>query len=176
MNVILVKERKQVSLKSTHRIRAWATPLTLGAFALSAITGILLFFKINLGLVKPVHEWLSWLLVIGTAFHLFVNWRPSVQYLTRPVGKGILAVFFLLICASLLPLTEGKRKPPFNTITDALLNSPISTVAQVANHTPDETLEILRSSGISAAGQEQTIREIAKVNNKQAMDVLTVIF
>ena len=176
MNVIIAQERKSSHLHNNNRIRTWATPFTIGAFALSATTGILLFFKINLGLVKPVHEWLSWLLVIGTALHLFVNWRPSVQYLSRPVGKGILAVFFLLICASMLPLGEEHKKPPFQSITDAMVHSPLTTVAQVSSHTPTETLELLKSNGVSVDSKEQTIQQIAEANNKQAMEVLAVIF
>ena len=85
--------------KNRH-MHEWATPLTIGAFALSAFTGILLFFKIHLGLIKQAHEWLSWLLVFGTLCHLMVNWRSTVRYFSKPVGRGILFVFF---CSSVPP-------------------------------------------------------------------------
>ena len=68
-------------MKNVSRMRKWATPITIGAFILSAATGIMLFFKLDLGLTKVVHEWLSWLLVAGTIFHVIANWRFMTSYL-----------------------------------------------------------------------------------------------
>lgn len=177
MNDFLVIDKKRTFMKSSSRMHEWATPFAIGAFAMTALTGILLFFKIHLGLVKPVHEWLSWLLVIGTAFHLGVNWRPTVRYFARPVGRGILFVFFVLICASLLPLGGGEnRRHPADSITEALLQAPLSTVVQVAGQTPENTIEMLSARGIHPSSLQQTLQEIAVENNKQAMDVLALIF
>lgn len=175
MHTFLTTNKTPVSRK--NRMREWATPFTIGAFALTALTGVLLFFKVNLGLVKPAHEWLSWLLVIGTIFHLLANWRPSVRYFSRPAGKIIYFVFFLLICASLLPLgEEGKRKHPASSIVEALALAPLSAVAQIANHSPDETIAMLKTQGISLVSRDQTIQEIAEENDRRAMDVLAMIF
>lgn len=177
MKDFFVNDKNRTFFKNSNNIRQWATPFTLGAFALTALTGILLFFKINLGLIKPAHEWLSWLLVIGTVFHLLVNWRPPVRYFTQPLGRGILFVFFLLICASLLPLDGGeKHRHPSTVIAEALLQAPLSTVAQVAKLKPDETIEILRAQGVFLARSEQTLQEIAADNNRRAMDILAMIF
>ncbi len=178
MKDFFMDDQNQTFLKNSNTIRRWATPFTLGAFALTALTGILLFFKINLGLIKPAHEWLSWLLVIGTVFHLLVNWRPTVRHFTQPLGRGILFVFFLLICASLLPLDGGGKhhQHSSNLIVEALLQAPLATVAQVAKLNPDETVEILRAQGIYLARSEQTLQEIAEDNNRRAVDILAMIF
>jgi len=144
---------------------------------LSAVTGIMLFFKVELGLVKPVHEWLSWLLVVGTALHLAVNWRPTVRYISKPVGAGILLVFLLLICVSFAPLGGEKHGGnPFIRITDNLAQAPLSAVAQIANHGDEEVVEILKSKGVRTDGKDQTIREIATQNNKSPVEVLFIIF
>lgn len=164
-------------MKNESKLREWVTPLTIGAFSLSAATGIMLFFKVELSLVKPVHEWLSWLLVIGTALHLAVNWHPTVRYISKPIGAGILLIFLLLICVSFVPLGGGKRGGnPFIRITDNLAQAPLSTVAQVAKHGDQEVMDILKSQGIRAEGKDQTIREIATQNNKSPVEVLFVIF
>jgi len=55
-------------MNDQNKMREWATPVTIGAFGLIALTGVMLFFKVQYGMVKPVHEWLSWLLVIGAVF------------------------------------------------------------------------------------------------------------
>lgn len=70
--------------------------MTIGAFILTAFTGIMLFFKIEPGLVKLVHEWFSWLLVICTILHLIANWRASVRYLSKSPGRVIPISFLLL--------------------------------------------------------------------------------
>lgn len=167
----------QHPLFNNSRLREWATPFTIGAFLLTALTGILLFFKINLGLVKPAHEWLSWLLIIGTAGHLALNWRPLVRSLSRPVGKIIFFVFIVLTCASALPLNEGKkRQHPAVEIADTLAQAPLSAVAQVAHRNREETLSVLSGAGIRLVGGEQTIQEIADDNGRKPLDVLALLF
>lgn len=53
--------------------REWATPLTMGAFGLLAVTGVLMFFHLDTGLNKQAHEWLGWVLLIGVSLHLAAN-------------------------------------------------------------------------------------------------------
>ncbi|EWS63204.1 hypothetical protein Y695_03563 [Hydrogenophaga sp. T4] len=36
--------------------RPWITPLVMGSFALSAVTGVLMFFHLDTGLNKAAHE------------------------------------------------------------------------------------------------------------------------
>lgn len=84
--------------------RQWVTPLLAGSFFLSAATGILLFFKIHLGIIKPVHEWLSWILVIASVLHLILNFAPLRKSLSPRLGKTIAVIFLLLTLCSLLPL------------------------------------------------------------------------
>ncbi|MEN6422183.1 MAG: DUF4405 domain-containing protein [Smithella sp.] len=162
----------------TENLREWATPMTIGAFVLTAATGIMLFFKIELGSVKLVHEWLSWLLVIGTITHLIANWRASVRYLSKPLGKVILISFLLLTCVSFLPLNvEGHNSGhPLKRISDTLIQTSLQEVAQVANHTPEEATDILQSKGIAIDGQDQTISEIATRNRTSPLLVLDAIF
>ncbi|OPX94757.1 MAG: hypothetical protein A4E58_02411 [Syntrophorhabdus sp. PtaB.Bin006] len=163
-------------MKNENRMREWATPVTIGAFALSAVTGIMLFFKVNLGLVKHVHEWLSWLLVVGTVFHLTVNWRSCVRYASKPLGRLILIAFFLLICASLLPMGKRHDGRQFGRISDVLMQNPLWAVAQAADHSPDEAMNILKSKGIHVEGKDQTIRDIATKNDKSTVGILEIIF
>lgn len=177
MNEFLVIEPKRSFMKNSSRMHEWATPFAIGAFALTALTGILLFFKIHLGLVKPVHEWLSWLLIIGTAFHLGVNWRPTVRYFTRPIGRAILLVFFVLICASLLPVGgDDDHRHNAEVVTQALLQAPLASVVQVAGQTPEKTIEVLSGHGIYPSSLQQTPQEIAVEHNRSSMDILSLIF
>ncbi len=163
-------------MKNERKLREWATPITIGAFALSAITGIMLFFKAELSLVKPLHEWLSWLLVAGATLHLITNWRSTVQYASKPIGKGVLIFFLLLICVSFIPLGGKQGGNPVKRIADTMIQNPLHEVAQVANHEPGEAMNILQSRGIYTESKEQTIQEIAAKNHKSPMVVLDAIF
>ncbi|MEZ5476590.1 MAG: DUF4405 domain-containing protein [Thiolinea sp.] len=69
---------------SMFTLRNWATPITIGSFIISAITGVLIFFHINIGLVKPAHEWLSWFMILGVAMHLVINWRALKTTCANP--------------------------------------------------------------------------------------------
>ena len=158
------------------KLRDWATPITIGAFALSALTGIMLFFHIQPGLVKPAHEWLSWLLVLGTIFHVLGNRSPFMEYFSKPIGRGIMIVFLLLICASMLPLGPERGKHPLAKVADALNQSSLTTVAQIANHEPDEAMNILKNKGIYAESEDQTIQEIARNNKMNPLRILDAIF
>jgi len=42
-------------------LRTWATPLTISAFLLMSVTGVLMFFHIEGGLTTVAHQWCSWL-------------------------------------------------------------------------------------------------------------------
>ncbi len=159
------------------KLRAWATPLTIGAFALSAITGIMVFFHLQIGLAKVLHEWFSWCLVIGGLFHVLGSRQPFVRHLSRPLGKAIVGVFAVLIILAFLPLGGGQQKgmPP-QKLAGILSNTPLANVAVVASHQPDELIKELASKGIVVAGKEQTIREIARANGKQNVEVLDLVF
>lgn len=95
------------STKALTLSRQWVTPLLAGSFLLSAVTGILLFFKIHLGLIKPFHEWLSWILVIASVLHVILNYAPLCKSLQPRLGRIILVVFTLLTLGSLLPFGDN---------------------------------------------------------------------
>lgn len=50
------------------KLRGIATPLTIGSFILVCVTGLCLLFGLRGGLIDPLHELSSIVLVIGVAF------------------------------------------------------------------------------------------------------------
>lgn len=163
-------------MTNKNRLREWVTPAVVGAFALSAVTGVMLFFKVKLGLIKPFHEWLSWLLVAGVIVHIIINRNLLIKYISKPVAKGILFLFLVLICLSFLPLSNKKDGPPFVRISNALTQAPLSEVAKIAKHEPDEVINILKSKGIHVESYGQTIHDISLKNNKSPLSILGFIF
>ena len=162
-------------MKDTFRLKTWAGPLTIGSFVVIAGTGILMFFHLNVGLVKLAHEWLSWLLVVGAFAHLVVNWKAVVAYFRKPAGIVIMASLLVLGLLSLLPVGGSPRRPPHMDISRALDQSSLTLVAQVAKRSPQSAIDELKARGIQVRHGEQTISEIASDNEKRTMDILACL-
>lgn len=156
-------------------LRIWATPLVIGAFLISAVTGILMFFHIDIGLVHPAHEWLGWAMVAGVALHLMVNWRGFTRYFTQGAGRAVIALFAALTIGAMLPIGGGDSpKASGGAVIRALHASSVDTVARVAKRSPQEVLDAMRASGLKADSTDQTIEALARANDKEPMEVLAL--
>lgn len=88
--------------------RSWVTPLVAGSFLLMGVTGILMFFHWDSGLNKTAHEWLGWAMVIAVTLHVTVNFQGFKNMFRTGLGKGILALFALILALSFLNLGGGE--------------------------------------------------------------------
>ena len=141
---------------------------------------IMIFFHLNSSLVKVVHEWGSWFLVVGGLFHIVGSWQSFTRYLSKPVTRAILVVFALLIIVFFLPIggqTEkhGRKLPP-GVLSRALPGASFVAVAGIAQHHPDELMKEFESKGIIIKDKEETIQNIAKNNNREYVEILNIIF
>jgi len=162
------------AMKRLTRMRPWVTPISIGAFISAAVTGIMLFFRLDLGMVKIVHEWLSWSLVAGTIFHVISNWKFMTGSLGSHLGRGIIAVF-IITCTCLVPAGVSHGENPHKT-SEILLHSSLSSVAMTAGHKPEETLSMLRAKGMRIEATNQNIAEIARNKGRSPVNVLDIIF
>lgn len=151
------------------------TPLTLGAFLLSAVTGVLLFFHLDSGANKLVHEWLSWLLLLGAALHIILHAGAIKSYLQTKPGLLIVSACLLLLALSFLPLSPGAGKPPFARPVTALANTPLATLAAVANITPAELNARLIRAGFNPSPQANSLRDVVGNGLGRQMQVLDKI-
>ena len=141
--------------------RDWITPITTGAFLLTAVTGILLFFHAATGLNKTVHEWLSWIFLLGAVLHLALNFESFKKYLTRRKGQVLVGSFVLILALSFLPIGKGHHHhSPFEPPIKALARTPLSTLAQVAGTSPEQLRERLSNKGIAVASYQQSLSEL----------------
>jgi hypothetical protein len=65
-----------------------------------ATTGVLIFFKGNLGLTTVVHQWFSWLFLLGAGAHIAVNFRPLKLQLNSYWGRRSIGAFVIVLAAS----------------------------------------------------------------------------
>ena len=156
--------------------RDWATPLTIGAFILMACTGILMFFHLDTGLNKEVHEWLGWAMVTGVAFHVAVNWGPFKRYLGKPASLAIIGVFVAVLAGSFFIKEDEKEGNPAKRTTQAVLSAPISAIAPLAHQSPSQLVATLQQAGFTVQSPDQTLQAVTGPEREQQFKALGAIF
>ena len=156
--------------------RQWVTPITAGAFLLSAVTGVLIFFHLDSGANKFVHEWLSWALLIGAALHTIANINGLKAHLSSRRGQTLIGMFALALALSFVPLGGGKSEPPFMAPIRALGEADMTTLAQVAHLTPDQLRSRLATAGVTVANEGQTLAQLVGKDARRQMQVLNLVF
>ena len=108
----------------------WATPLTLGLFAVSAVSGLALFLHIGQSVFHEMHEWLSVVLLAPFVLHMVRNWTPLLAYVRR---RALLAPLALSLAAALAfaapaALTGAGGGSPM-TVARLVLTAPLADAA-----------------------------------------------
>ncbi|MFT4097488.1 MAG: DUF4405 domain-containing protein [Rhodoblastus sp.] len=147
-----------------------ATPLTLGLFAISTISGVALFLHVGQGYFHEMHEWLSMVLLAPFVLHVWKNWNPLVIYVRR-------GALWLPIIASIAvavpfawPALTGKQQGGSPAIPMRLMmKAPIADLAPLLKMTPDGLQAALADEGYRAASTQDSIEKIAGENARVAL-------
>ncbi|WP_319825651.1 DUF4405 domain-containing protein [Thalassovita sp.] len=130
-------------------LRKYATPLTMGTFALMAVTGTLLFFHANTMLNKVAHEWIGLAMVAAVGLHVAVNWRAFTQYFKRPVAMGVMGVFVLALGLSFLPAGKQGGRPEFAALR-IVVTAPVADLAPMLGTDAQGVIALLDAQDILA--------------------------
>ncbi len=140
--------------------RPWITPLVIGAFFLSAVTGVLMFFHLDSGLNKTAHEWLSWAMVIGVTLHVLINMPAFKRYFTQTTGKVVMGLFALVLALSFIPAGDAGGDPGFAPPVRALAKAPVTVLAQVAGTSTDDMKAKLQAAGVTVTSDQQSVADL----------------
>lgn len=161
----------------------WATPLTIGAFAVMATTGLLMFFHADTGVNKTAHEWLGWVMVAGVGFHAVANWRMFKKYfVVGTASRVILASSAAVLLASFFSLGGGPGggpggdMPPHVQALKAITAAPLAEVAGVAGKPVEQLLADLQGAGIAVAGAEASLDSVIAGNRELEGKAIRVLF
>jgi hypothetical protein len=152
--------------------RSWVTPITAGAFLLSGVTGILIFFHLESGTGKFMHEWLGWVLLAGAALHVIANFAGLKSHLTSLRGQLLVGIFVVALLVSFLPVGGGNGEPPFIPPIRALAQTPLSTLAQVAKVTPEQMREKMIREGLQPTSDQQSLSDLVGPDTEKQMHLL----
>ena len=156
--------------------RDWATPLTIGAFGLMSVTGLLMFFHLDTGLNKLAHQWLSWVMIAGVATHAFVNWPAFKRYFTASrQGRAIIGVSAVALALTFVSLPQQKATPPQILAMKALTRAPIAKLAPLAERPAHQLIDELAKAGINVPNASASIDSVAADRRSQAK-AIAVIF
>lgn len=155
--------------------RPWITPLVIGAFGLSAVTGVLMFFHLDSGLNKAAHEWLSWAMVIGVTLHLLLNVNAFKRYFTQTTGRLVVGAFALVLALSFIPAGGAKSEPGFAPPVRALAQTPIAVLAQVAGTSHEEMQNRLKAAGLTVTSEQQSVADLVGQDLRRQIGVLTQV-
>ena len=155
--------------------REWVTPFTVGAFLLCAVTGILIFFHIDSGLNRFAHEWSSWALVCGVVLHVIINFEAFEKYLFSRLGLLIVGIFIVLLSASFVSMGKKNDRPSFILPIQALSQTSLTTLAQVAQISPEELLARLSKAGIQPTSDQHKLSDIVGNNPRRQMHILNAV-
>ena len=140
--------------------RPWITPLVIGAFTLSAVTGVLMFFHLDTGLNKLAHEWLSWAMLVAVALHALLNLPAFKRYFGQKTALVVMGVLALLLALSFMPVPGGKKPSAWVVPVQALAQAPLPVLAQVLGQTPEALKAQLQKSGLSVDDDQQSLQDL----------------
>lgn len=155
--------------------REWATPIVMGAFTLSAVTGVAMFFGFKTQTSFTIHEWLGLTFVVGGLTHITVNFAAYKRYLKQPLALTIVLIYVALTVAAFLPLAP--KRPANNPLTkmlNALQQASLIELAPVFEQSPQVLVDRLRAAGFQIESAGQSITDFAGAD-EQRMRALSVI-
>lgn len=156
--------------------REWVTPIAAGAFLLSAVTGVVMFFHADTGLNKLAHEWLGWVLLGAVALHVSVNFAGFKRHLSSGRGRLLIGAFALALVVSFVPLGKQSSEPAFAPPVRALAQAPLSTLAVVARLSPEQLRQRLAKAGVQPKSDQQSLSELVGPELRAQMRVLGPLF
>lgn len=156
--------------------RDWSTPLTIGTFLFTAVSGLMLFLHFGEGLIKEAHEWIGLAFIVGALLHVKVNWAPFKRYfslgLPRAVMASVLAGSLVFVVAS----SQEEGGNPMRTAIKTIEAAPLSLVAQLQSRDVHELHMLLETEGFQVADNSTTLQTIASDNGRSGRELIALLF
>jgi hypothetical protein len=149
-----------------------ATLLTASLFMVIGVSGVMMFFRLQRELVKPMHEWLGLLFVLAVVLHAVRNQRQFLALFAQ-MRMRILLVVVAAVAATFLALTPASKPNPSRAATQALLKTKLHDLAPVLGVSVEALLVRLNGAGATGASAEMSLEAIASQGSVDPMALLT---
>lgn len=161
-------------------LNRYATPLITGLFLVSLVSGVALFFHFGQSTFHAMHEWLSMVLILPFALHLWKNWRPITCYLKRAPLWIALGASLMLALVFTLPLGLGAPqpgpggRPPQFAFAERMMQATPPEIAAVLGVEP-AVLQAALATTAYAPPEGATLSEIAAATGRSSSQVMTAL-
>lgn len=159
----------------TSFLLRYATPLIAGLFAVSAVSGVALFFHWAPRTFHEMHEVLSMVLLVPFVLHIWKNWHSVIGYLKRRAATVVAIVSVLVavpFAAAGLSGEGGRGGNPALRAIPLMTQARVADLAPVLKTTPDALVAALKKQGYKVDSAEQTLNAIAAASGKPARQAL----
>jgi len=158
-------------------IRKWSTPLIIGSYLITGISGVMLFFHLGESLIKEAHEWIGILFVAGALLHITNHWTPFKRYFSKPLAQGVMATALvagtLFVGASAL---ESEGGSPVRAVMHSVEKAPLSVVAQLQQRDEEELVNLMKTAGYEVTDTSESLQTLAAVNNRSTRELIPLLF
>lgn len=147
-------------------------------FAVVAISGVLMFFKIRLLAMESLHIWLGLAFVLMAVFHLAKNWTAFGTYFKKKstlLSIGVVCVVCAIFVAVPLLDTTEKGVNPKQKIFSTVMSVPLSNVAQFFKLDGEMMVKNLYDQRQIIATTQQSVGEITRISGKSSDEILQII-
>ncbi|WP_373504745.1 DUF4405 domain-containing protein [Aestuariivirga sp.] len=159
--------------------RRYATPFITGLFVVSLVSGVALFFHVGGAAFHGMHEWLSMVLIVPFALHLWRNWRAMMNYVGRVPFTLAMVVSLAAALGFAYPSLSGSASasggPPQFALADALVHHGPKEAAPVLGLTAEDLVSGLQKLGFAAAALDLPLNEAATKSGKTSMDLMAAL-
>ena len=156
-------------------LRSWATPAIVGSFLIMALTGTLMFFHLDSGINKGLHEWAGMVMVVAGVAHLWLNWRPFMTYLRRPLATAIMGLGAVALGASFV-VSGSEGGSPVGPVITSVSAAPIGTLAELTGTDAGMLVERLKAVGFEGASTTTTIAALTEGDRAAGARALSAVF
>lgn len=149
-----------------------ATPLALATFAVVGTTGVMLFLRFGVALIKEAHERLGLVLVAAVVLHVVRNFRGLRSYAAS--WPAWVAVGVVLALGTLF-IGESAFSPPEpagDRALRALARSDLADTGALLGLAPEQVRGRLLAAGLTVPSDKATLAEVARVSSRPLKDVV----
>ena len=162
--------------ESPSRLR-FSTPIVIAVFAVSAVTGVLLFFHLGERLIKELHEWMGVVFVVAALLHAVRNGRALLLHARRPTLWIAAALVVATAAAFIVPALAAREGGNEGTrqLVQAVMRAPLEQVAPIVATTAPELTERLTAAGFTVAGPSASLSDIARASGRSPQELAKVV-
>lgn len=159
---------------NSSNLRRWITPLVIGAFLVTALTGVMMFFHLRTGVVKITHEWMAISFVGLGLLHAWTNWAAVKHHFKRWQTPAL--IFSVMLLAGLLLFETANQSSARVGIMRQLQTAPLSAIAAVQQVPSEHLILRLKQQGLEVTDDDPSLIQLADDNRVSTQTMLAAVF